>query len=241
MSFTQPPEFDRLAENYESFFKPWLKLAGSTREHFARARVTWLSKLLRNYGAAPRVVMDFGCGTGIAIPLLLELLAAEQVIGIDPSERSLDIARSSITTERVSLGTMDDYSVEGQTDIVFCNGVFHHIGLAERASAVEYISRTLRPGGFFALWENNPWNPIVRYGMKIAELDKNAIAIPAPAARKLVQGHFNVIRTDYLFFFPAYLRGLFGVEKLLVQLPLGAQYQVLSQKKANSGDGEPMR
>jgi len=27
----------------------------------------------------------------------------------------------------------------------------------------------------------------------------------------------------------------------LVQLPLGAQYQVLSQKKANSGDGEPMR
>jgi hypothetical protein len=32
-------------------------------------------------------------------------------------------------------------------------------GLTHWAAAVDYVYRSLRPGGLFAFWENNPWNP----------------------------------------------------------------------------------
>ncbi len=40
--------------------------------------------------------MDFGCGTGVPLPLLEDILHAEQVIGLDASEESLAVARESI-------------------------------------------------------------------------------------------------------------------------------------------------
>jgi len=43
-------------------------------------------------------------------------------------------------------------------------------------------------------------------------------------------GGFDVLRTDFLFYFPRVLRLLRGLERLLVRLPLGAQYQVLCRK-----------
>src|SRR5205823_12162398 len=74
------PEFDKFARDYEALFKPWLKIAGGSREFFARARLNWLADLLRNQQIAPKRVMDFGCGTGISLPLLADILGAEQVI-----------------------------------------------------------------------------------------------------------------------------------------------------------------
>jgi hypothetical protein len=40
-----------------------------------------------------------------------------------------------------------------------------------------------------------------------------------------------VIRTDYLFFFPGYFSWLHPLEKWLIKVPLGAQYQVLARKE----------
>ena len=42
---------------------------------------------------------------------------------------------------------------------------------------------------------------------------------------------FRVIRTDYLFFVPGYLSWLRPLEKLLIKVPVGAQYQVLARKE----------
>jgi hypothetical protein len=67
--------------------------------------------------------------------------------------------------------------------------------------------------------------------MKHAEMDKNAIPLPPPEARRLVASErFPVLRTDFLFFFPGSFSWLRSLEKLLVKVPLGAQYQVLFRK-----------
>jgi SAM-dependent methyltransferase len=58
-----------------------------------------------------------------------------------------------------SFFTLSGYQPAGQADLAFCNGVFHHIPLEERAEAVAYVYRSLRPGGLFAFWENNPVEP----------------------------------------------------------------------------------
>jgi SAM-dependent methyltransferase len=226
------PEFDKFARDYEALFKPWLKIAGASREYFARSRLNWLSYLLHEQEIAPRRVMDFGCGTGMSLPLLADILDAEHVIGLDTSEESLAVARKSVGSRSVQLATPAQYLPQQDLDLVFCNGVFHHIPVAERPAAVDYIYRCLRPGGMFALWENNPWNPIHAFAMKHSEIDKNAIPLPPPESRRLVVSErFGAIRTDYLFFFPGYFSWLHPLEKWLIKVPLGAQYQVLARKE----------
>ncbi len=116
-------------------------------------------------------------------------------------------------------------------DFVFCNGVFHHIEPEQRSQAIDYVHASLRSGGLFAFWENNPWNPIVNYSMKHGEVDRNAVPIVPPEARRLLTaGRFRLLRTDYLFFFPSYVPGLRSLEKYLFRLPIGGQYLVLAQK-----------
>lgn len=224
-------EFDKFARDYEEQFKPWLRIAGASREHFARSRLEWLAFLLSEEGMRPRRVMDFGCGTGISLPLLKEILHAEQVIGLDASEESLAVASESFGSESVQLATPTQYLPCQDLDLVFCNGVFHHIMVAERTEAVEYLYRSLRPGGIFAMWENNPWNPVQSFAMKHAEIDKNAIPLSPPESRRVVGlAGFRVIRTDFLFFFPGGFKWLYPLERAMIKIPLGAQYQVFARK-----------
>jgi SAM-dependent methyltransferase len=226
------PEFDKSARDYEALFQPWLKVAGASREYFARSRLSWLSYRLGEQKIAPRRVMDFGCGTGMSLSLLADILDAEQVIGLDTSEESLAVARESVGSRPIELATPTKYVPRQDLDLVFCNGVFHHIPVAERPAAVNYVYRCLRPNGMFALWENNPWNPIHALAMKYSEIDENAIPLPFPESHRLVGSEpFRVIQTDYLFFFPGYFSWLYPLEKWLIKVPLGAQYQVLARKE----------
>ena len=226
------PEFDKFARDYEALFKGWLKIAGGSREFFALRRLHWLSELLRGQQLTPIRVMDFGCGTGISLPLLADILGAEQVIGLDTSEESLAVARESVGSRSVQLTTPTKYLPQQELDLVFCNGVFHHIPVAERPAAVDYVYRCLRSGGMFAMWENNPWNPMQLFAMKHSKIDKNAIPLPPPESRRLVASdRFSVIRTDYLFFFPGSFSWLHRLEKWLSKVPLGAQYQIFARKE----------
>ena len=224
-------EFDKFARDYEALFKPWLKIAGASREHFARTRIGWLCNWLHEQKFVPRRVMDFGCGTGISLQLLANLPGTEHVIGLDTSEESLAVARESVASQNVRLMRPDQYVPVQDLDLVFCNGVFHHISLEERPATLDYIYRCLRPGGMFAIWENNPWNPIQAFAMNHSKIDENAIPLPPPEPRRLlVAAGFSVIRTDFLFFFPGGFNWLRALEQRLVRVPLGAQYQVLARK-----------
>lgn len=224
-------EFDKSARDYEALFGPWLKIAGASRGYFAQSRLNWLSYLLRAEGIAPKRVMDFGCGTGMSLSLLANRFDAEEVIGLDTSEESLAVARESAGSWPVQLATPAQYIPQQDIDLVFCNGVFHHIPAEEQRSAMNYVYRCLRPGGMFAMWENNPWNPIHLFAMKHSEIDKNAVPLSPPESNRLVTSErFRVIRTDYLFFFPGYFSWLHPLEKWLVKMPLGAQYQILARK-----------
>lgn len=224
-------EFDEFARDYEALFKPWLKIAGASRGYFARSRLEWLADLLVEQKTAPKRVMDFGCGTGMSLPLLEDILYAEQVVGLDTSEESLSVARELVGSRPVQLATPAQYLPCQDLDLVFCNGVFHHIPVAERPASVDYVYRCLRPGGIFAMWENNPWNPIQSFAMKHSKIDENAIPLfPSESRRLVASERFRVIRTDYRFFFPGCFTWLRPLEKCLIKVPLGAQYQILARR-----------
>jgi hypothetical protein len=112
--------------------------------------------------------------------------------------------------------------------------VFHHIPLAERADAARTVWRALRPSGWFAFWENNPWNPGTQVVMKRCPFDRDAQTLSPPRARALLgTAGFEVVRTDFLFMFPRALKALRFIEPRVARWPLGAQYQVLCRKPAS--------
>ena len=227
----KPVDFDLHADTYDEDLNRALEASGEDKTFFARGRVRLLAGCLRRLNQSPRTAIDYGCGIGDTTVLLRELLAVESIVGLDISEKSLARAREQHRNNDSRFLTFDNYIPDESIDLAYCNGVFHHIPIAERDMAVDYIYRSLRPGGLFSLWENNPWNPGTRYVMSQCVFDRDAIRLRAKEAiQRVRQGGFDVVSLDYCFFFPRFLARLRFLEDYLTGVPLGAQYQVLCRK-----------
>jgi SAM-dependent methyltransferase len=224
-------QFDDYAANYDTALAQGLSVSGEEKEFFAVGRIRWLAGRLRRLGVHAGRVLDFGCGMGSAAPLLLEHLGADSVLGVDVSANLLERARNTYSSERTQFALLSDYRPAGTIDVAFCNGVFHHIPVDQRPSAIDVVYQSLRPGGLFALWENNPWSLGARLVMSRIPFDRDAVMVwPRTARRLLREGGFEVLGTDFLFIFPRTLRGLRPIEPYVCRLPLGAQYQVLGRR-----------
>jgi SAM-dependent methyltransferase len=229
------PLFDRFADEYDAALERGLALTGEGRDYYARERVAWLRRCLARADAAPRSVLDYGCGTGDTVPLLADLPGVERVTGVDVSAASLARARERhARPEWVFVPLATSPPLPGEPfDLIYTNGVFHHIPPAERPAAVAWLAARLRPGGWLAFWENNPWNPGTRWIMRRVPFDADAQPLSAPTARRLLRaGGFRVIRADFRFVFPRALRPLRRWEPALARLPLGGQYQVLARRES---------
>lgn len=227
-----PTAFDAHAASYDEDLARGLSLAGEDKAYYAEARVRWLAHRLAHRGAAaPALALDFGCGDGASTPLLREILKAGTVVGLDVSTALLDIARERHREPGIRFSTLADFTPDGRGDLAFTNGVFHHIAPAERREALALVRASLRPDGYFAFWENNPWNPGTVAIMRRIPFDRDAIMIsPAEARRLLGAGGFEVVSVDSLFYFPRMLRYLRPLESALSRLPFGGQYLALARR-----------
>jgi SAM-dependent methyltransferase len=226
-----PSQFDEYAEDYDETLAQGLAVSGEESSYFARGRVLWLRDCLEQLAEQPRTVLDYGCGRGSTAPLFHELLGADVIVGVDSSDKLIERAYQKYGSERSRFLLIDHYRPTAEVDLAYCNGVFHHIPVLKRDQVVAYIARTLRPGGLFALWENNPWNPGTRYVMSRIPFDRDAITLrPSETQRLLETGSFQILRTDFLFIFPKALSWFRWMEPFFCRLPLGAQYLVLGRK-----------
>jgi SAM-dependent methyltransferase len=226
--------FDDVAGRYGSELAEGLRVTGEDPSYFARHRVHWLRRRLQELEVAPRRILEFGCGVGGSLPFLLDLPGVEEIVGVDVSAASLSRARSRCGDPRVRFVHPSELQDGERFDLAFSSGVFHHVAPAQRAAWCRYLRDRLRPGGVFALWENNPWNPGVRYVMSRVSFDRDAIPVPPTQARRLLhQAGFETTAPEFLFVFPRLFRILRGLELLFYRLPIGGQY--LSLARRNSG------
>jgi SAM-dependent methyltransferase len=94
----------------------------------------------------PRCVVDVGAGTGLFVPMWLELGVAS-VVAVEPSEamRAQLCARPD-SRVRVQPGTATDLGVDaGSADVVWVSAVIHHV--PDLDAAAHELRRVLRPGG----------------------------------------------------------------------------------------------
>lgn len=222
------PLFER-SDEYAAMLERGLQLSGESRDFFMEGRVRDLGAQLRE---PPRRILDFGCGTGETAAYLAQQFPEAEVVGVDTAENAVAHAARSHGSPRVRFGLVSKLEAHGAFDLCYTNGVFHHIRPAEREGAVRAIHRALRPGGRFALFENNPWNPGTRLVMRRIPFDRDALPIAPPAARRLLAqaGFAEIAPARFLFWFPRFLAPLRALEPALVRIPLGAQYYFLAAK-----------
>lgn len=232
MTDNKPFEFADPAA-YDAEINQGLRLSGEERLFFARGRLDILTRQLRARGIPdPKCILDYGCGGGDTTVCLAEQWPEARVVGVDTSESLLSTARAhtKATASRCEFHALSAAREQWSFDLVYCNGVFHHIPPEERDASLQWIKSRMAPAALFALWENNIWNPGTRWIMHRVPFDRDAVPLsPLQAVRMLKRNGFGVVGCDFAFVFPKCLGFLRPLERHLRKLPLGAQYQVLSR------------
>lgn len=225
--------------SYDADLNRGLSLSGESRDFFAHGRLSLLARHLAAFGRrAPLRILDFGCAAGETTRLLADLWPGASVTGVDASESLISEAKAHSQTDRCSFWALTDLPADRVFDLIYCNGVVHHIPPEERPGVLAWLGQRLAPDGDFALWENNCWNPGTRWVMSRIPFDRDAVPLsPIYAVRMLKRAGFTPISVDFAFIFPKWMKWLRPVESWLRKLPLGAQYQVVCRHPTGSRAG----
>jgi SAM-dependent methyltransferase len=120
----------------------------------------------------------------------------------------------------------------GSFDLVFAVCLLHHVPPGGRRDAVvAEMARLARPGGLVAIWEHNPWNPLTRHVVARCPFDRDATLLSLAETRRLLRrAGLSRIESRYGLFFPWRGSAWRRAERLLAQVPLGAQFAALGSK-----------
>jgi len=232
-SITSDNTFDQVADRYTLELQRGIGLSGESADFFMKGRVQWLAEALSRHGEKDiGSILDFGCGTGNAVAPLLDCWKQSRITGLDPSAKSIAIAEQRYPRgEQFRWLTSGSSIAEGGFDLVYTSGVFHHIRTEDRDQHLLDIFRWVRPGGWLAFFENNPWNPGTRWVMSRISFDRDAVCLSIRESnRRLLSAGFQCVERRSLFYFPSFMRPLRKLERPLAYLPLGAQYVVLARR-----------
>ncbi len=102
-------------------------------------------------------VVDVGCGPGALTAVLVDLLGADAVVGIDPSPTFVDSARERLPGVTIVQGSAEFLPIPDQSvDAALAQLVVHF--MADPVTGLREMARVTRPGGTLAacVWDNNP-------------------------------------------------------------------------------------
>lgn len=129
----------------------------------------WRQRVVRHVKKCkPRRILDVATGTGDLAILLARRIRGAQVLGVDLSERMLDVARRKVTArgldERVRLDVGDAEHLDvadGVMDVVTVAFGVRNFGDLE--AGLREMARTIKPGGRIVILEfSRPRNPVFR-------------------------------------------------------------------------------
>ena len=99
--------------------------------------------------AAPRTVIDLGCGTGILAPLLMQRWPDAKLTGIDSSSEMLAKARADNPGAHFVQADVATWRPEQAVDVIYSNAMLHWLDGHERLIAG--LLAALAPAGWLAI------------------------------------------------------------------------------------------
>lgn len=111
-------------------------------------------RTLRHAALKPgELVLDVGCGTGVLTRLAAESLGKNgHVIGIDPAQRMISVARENAAIEKnqaeFRLSVIENLPFEDNSfDCVLSSFMIHHLPPDIKITGLTEVYRVLKPGG----------------------------------------------------------------------------------------------
>ncbi|MGH2981777.1 MAG: class I SAM-dependent methyltransferase [Solirubrobacterales bacterium] len=108
-------------------------------------------------------VIDIGCGDGAYTRKFADPGGAAEVVGVDPAEEAIEVARAAAGSERVSFQRGNAHQLDweaGSFDVAHLRGVLHHADEPRKA-----LREALRVAPVVVVVEPNGYNP----GLKLLE------------------------------------------------------------------------
>jgi trans-aconitate 2-methyltransferase len=99
--------------------------------------------------AAPRRVVDLGCGPGNSTELLIARYPDAEVMGLDSSPDMLRQARARLPRATFIEGDLATWSPQPQTDLLFANAVFQWV--PDHPTILQRLLRAIPEGGVLAV------------------------------------------------------------------------------------------
>ncbi len=229
-------DFDVLCDTYEDVLDKDLHIFGERHSYFTEFKALWIKKFLDKEAICQNPkFLDIGCGTGTLHDYINSHIPKATCYGIDISFRSIKKARlenRGIKSFYCAYNGINIPFKGNSFDLVILAGVLHHVSKEEvRSEILKEAYRVVNPGGYLVIFEHNPYNPVTRYIVKKCVIDKGAELLDLKATKgALSRCNFEVIRADYIVFFPHFLRMFRFLEERLSWLFLGAQYVIVAKK-----------
>lgn len=223
-------EYDDYIEGYLAAKDRQLAFSGEASEFFARYKVEKLREWLPELADQPAVILDYGCGGGWMTRYVRDQFPRAAVTGVDASSKSIAYAREHYPDiEFTCVQSAELPFTEGTFDLALASGVIHHLPVAERRTCLDGVFRVIKPGGWFVMFEMNPFNPASVYVFKRSRFDRTA-AMLLPASSRRLLSRYGRVKTKYYLFFPGFLRSLRFLEPYMAKIPFGAHYACLVRK-----------
>jgi ubiquinone/menaquinone biosynthesis C-methylase UbiE len=160
-----PPLGTGSTADYDRAIRRW------TRE--LRWRRAMIAALVPRPG---ETIIDVGCGTGSFAVMLKANTPGATVIGIDPDEEALAIARAKADAAWLAIcwerGLARDIERRG-VDAVVSSLMFHQVPMAEKRAGLSAMYTSLRPGGRLVIADYGRQRGLMRllFRMTIQRLD----------------------------------------------------------------------
>ena len=136
-------DFEQWSRSYE---QSWLQALYFDRIH--RAVLNLVSR--RDEKHIPGTVLDIGCGTGRLLRKAAQLWPAAGLVGVDPSQGMIDVARRLMVQATFHTASAESLPLaDASVDMAVTTMSFHH--WKDQGAGVREIARVLRPGGRFCL------------------------------------------------------------------------------------------
>ncbi len=127
--------------------------------------------------------LDVGCGSGALVSALADVVGAENVAGIDPSEPFVEATRAKVPGARIEVGSAESLPfADGEFDTTLSQLVVNF--LSDPEQGVREMSRVTRPGGVVAgcVWDYGG-------GMTLLRTFWEAAAALDPGATPRMESH----------------------------------------------------